>query len=122
MTTERLRELLAAATPGPWGYWTDFYGNDETGQPATLFISTGVEKEDTDRLYIQNIRRLPDAALIVALVNTAKEREDVVDAARAIMAEDPDADVPSDEDWAPEFLALRDALTRLDAAEKGTDA
>jgi hypothetical protein len=39
----------------------------------------------------------------------------VVDAARPLVAVDPEADEVPDEDWGSEYLALREALRKLDA-------
>jgi hypothetical protein len=71
MTTEELRRLLQAATPGPW-----HTGNIELGD--LIYSPSGT-------LIAETRLRIPeDAALIAAAVNALPALLDVVDAASSI--------------------------------------
>ena len=67
--TDRLRALLAAATPGPWKLDQDFYG-----------VRDVIHVVDGKAYPLPETNH--DAALIVYLRNTAEAREAVIEAAR----------------------------------------
>ena len=67
MTTTELRALMAAATPGPWRTQTGDGGIDDIYAPPFLTETT----TSTDRWVGETGRK--DAALIVALLNSAEE-------------------------------------------------
>jgi hypothetical protein len=95
---ERLRALLAEATPGPWA-WT------ETGGPFALVMGPDGDELVHVRMNLglgSNPDR--DAALIAAAVNALPALLDVAEAARDYLAHDRDTN------------ALAAALARLDVA------
>ena len=77
MTTTELRELMAAATPGPWSC---LY-NNITAAPQRKSDPFPVPVGVTHSPF----REQHDAALIVALVNSAEELLDKADKYDAIM-------------------------------------
>lgn len=95
----RLREMLAAATPGPW--WRD----DRTG---------AIEAVDGSPVHWLPSRE--DAALIVAMHEALPALLDVVGAAERVMLDVDDDGVAERDDVAVE--ALRAALSRLAATKE----
>jgi len=107
--TDRLRALLAAATPGPWhaeaigseGYVVyappKVKGTRQPRVAACRYLDWGVDKAN--------------AALIVALLNAAPLMLDVIEAARAVIARVPHGMATETE------VGLDLALAALDALE-----
>lgn len=95
----KTRDLLAAATPGPW--------RNRGGPSEAEYVVSLASKDD----FITGPLRPPNARLIAHLRNTAELREAVVDAARQTVA-------VNENDWWPTLVALRDALAAYDEADK----
>jgi len=91
----RVRPLIAAATPAPWGI------NTLSGMYVVV--------EDADEEFVAGSVEPPDASLIVTTVNTAAASADLAEAVRAYKNSGP---LRAQE----RFDAMLAALARLDAA------
>lgn len=86
MTLDRLAELAAAATPGPWGRLYDYGASEPPDmRPGTYFLTNA---SSDDRHPIAQAVAGPDAAYIVAaspdtilrLIAVVRAAQEVVDA------------------------------------------
>ena len=104
MTVKQLRELLARATKGPWRQRPhDANAIEHKGDPYYLALASYAHGDDDGR---------SNAALIVALRNSADAMLDVVEAAQAYAKI-----MDNNEGYlCEEELALRDALAKLEGA------
>lgn len=78
---QRLRDLLATATPGPWCACTD--GHLECREIA--YVTTGIEIHSPSSPFMRGEPKA-DAALIVAAANALPALLDVVEAAQRLPA------------------------------------
>ena len=111
-TTDRLRALLAEATPGPWDVddiHPDHCAQSPWGHKTVTFGPGSVA------LALMSPEDQPTAALIVAAVNALPALLDVVEAARSLTGDDMAYRGSTSQTWA----ALRAALAKLDLAAHG---
>ena len=119
---QRLRDLDARATPGPWEW-----RSNSDGYPTELealgvgVLRPGIAVSPGDgglSAYITNDSGSaetdhPDFALIVTLRNHAARLAAVVEAGKALVDET-NARYPNRDEWPKQYLDLRAALTALD--------
>ena len=106
-TTDRLRALLAEATPGPW------QATEKRGK------RDGYVRSGDRTLADMRLRNgEADAALIVAAVNALPALLDVADAARRFVAMQ-DADDVTDEYATAAYVGLVGTVAELDLAAHG---
>ena len=119
---ERLRALLAEATPGPWGLDSEFGGS--RGLVIGPLPENTEDPNWTTETVAFEIERDADATLIAEAVNALPALLDVAEAARVYLACD-GSGVRAPEPWSAPFdamelgkalPALRAALARLDGA------